>query len=369
MRFSDYYAPRSYWYAAAAKIGVGKTMQFNYPPLVAVVMKSFARLPFRPAWRLWLLLIWISLALAIPIMLRLVAQPISVAALLTAWLAALPLGALHSNILLGQVGTFLLLLWTAGIYLAWRRSDGGSALIFAAATLLKLTPVLVVPVFIIYRRWKWLAAYIGFTAALSLLGIWGSSWSVNRYYVTSVLPTMSCGTPGVSNSSLFAAVYHWFLGTVPLEEHLVPFLPKYSCAIAKLLSVSVYGFVLFCIWRRRSEQKLVGSCLAILLVSLAISPVTWFHHYMIALLPLVWLWSAQLSDPSRRHLPLLTAASVIFGSSLAAYALVLIRVPAVDLLMALIQPALTICLAILCIDSQPQSLPISEGREKALQAV
>src|SRR5438132_10861273 len=59
----------------------------------------------------------------------------------------------------GQFGALLLLTWSAGVLFANKKQDVLSALMLALATIAKLTPVLAIGVFLIRRRWKWLAAY------------------------------------------------------------------------------------------------------------------------------------------------------------------------------------------------------------------
>jgi hypothetical protein len=78
------------------------------------------------------------------------------------------------------------------------------------------------------------------------------------------------------------------------------------------------------------------------LLSLAISPITWEHHYVIALLPFLYLWSHGRKT-SRDWLLLMTV--LVVGTNVTGYGLLLsMHSHAMQLVLAGIVPCLTLAL-------------------------
>ena len=69
-------------------------------------------------------------------------------------------------------------------------------------------------------------------------------------------------------------------------------LPLSLSLTIKVCSVVLYGGVLLYLWRaRRSGEEALAQELAIAaLISLLISPLTWRHHFVLVLLPLIFAW-------------------------------------------------------------------------------
>jgi len=75
----------------------------------------------------------------------------------------------------------------------------------ALATIVKLTPLLAIGVFLVRRRWKWLAFYALWMVLLMGIGVWHLGWQNHRLYL-SKLSTLSCGVPGLTTIR-FVALY------------------------------------------------------------------------------------------------------------------------------------------------------------------
>jgi Glycosyltransferase family 87 len=93
----------------------------------------------------------------------------------------------------GQVGCLILFLWTVGFYCARTRRIAVSAARFAIGTAVRLTPAIVVPIFILRRQWKGLISYVATLSALLLFSIWRVGWQAHHFYVTQSAAVFVCG--------------------------------------------------------------------------------------------------------------------------------------------------------------------------------
>jgi len=98
---------------------------------------------------------------------------------------------------------------------------------------------------------------------------------------------------------------------------------------------------MFWFYRFRNQERLVLHLMLLLLLSLAISPITWIHHYVIALLPFLYLWCKEREGGNW----LLLATVLVVGTNVAGYGLLLsTHSRAMQLVLAAILPCLTIAL-------------------------
>jgi hypothetical protein len=100
---------------------------------------------------------------------------------------------------------------------------------------------------------------------------------------------------------------------------------------------------LYLLWRRNKSQAIpVQEFMVFVLLSLLISPVSWRHHYLVALLPLIFLWSFDLKR--RFDLAVLALATLSIGTVLPDYMITAVRNPALDLLLVSLTPVSTLLL-------------------------
>src|SRR5260370_9093559 len=122
--------------------------------------------------------------------------------------------------MLGQIDLLILFLIAAGIWLLSRNHTSLSALSYAIATMMKLTPLIAVPLLIFHRRWKWLGAYTAWMALILIFSVWQAGWQVHQQFWRQVLPILSSASPVTHNSSIVAYVQQLFL--VHVRSRLVP---------------------------------------------------------------------------------------------------------------------------------------------------
>ncbi len=241
----------------------------------------------------------------------------------------------------GQIGGVILLLLTVGV---WALSDdrmGLSAFCFAVATLIKLTPVLAVPLFVFHRRWKWLIAYAAGLICLLIFSGWQAGWMIQNQFWHEVLPSISNGAPGFPNLSIVAFLREVSAVSLPLIESAPRALQAHLSGIPRIVAFLAYLLVLGRCFLRRHQRALVTDVVIVGLVAIVVSPVAWRHHFTTALLPFLYLGFRV----PRKLYPLLIALLIAVGTDILVFVRALLPGPYVPAVLTAIVPGLTIALA------------------------
>jgi hypothetical protein len=330
------------WEKVTSHYGVSKAITFVYPPLFAVLMKPFAYFSYDVAYVLWTIVTVVLTFASILLSLSLGEKRVSIELALIVIVGLFSYFPFYEELLLGQVGSLILFVCACGIWLLSRNRIWSSAFCLALATMIKITPIIVVPLLVFHRKWKWLAAYGCWMVVLLAFSIWQAGWAAHAQFLHSVMPSVSCGIPSSYNASIVVYVQELFLGYVPTAK-LPPALPALACAVSKAVSFVIFGamIILFHLYRR--EQNLVRDLILMILVSLVISPISWWHHYVIALLPFIYLWCTKRRE-SGPDLLLLTSVLVV-GTNVAGFGVQLSSNHEAQLIFAAIVPLLTLVLA------------------------
>ena len=327
----------SSWHTAALRYNVPFSAPYIYPPFFAILMKPFARLSFSSALTAWKLSTVLLLAGAVLLSL-------SIGGVRIDWRLALILSTglfsyypFLDNLFWGQVGGLILFLLTAGVWLQARNRTSLSALCFAAATLIKLTPALALPVLIFHRRWKWLAAYGVWIIVMLVFSVGQAGWAMHQQFWHDVLPKI-CGVPVSENSSVVAYVQDLFLGQVHSAQSPPLTIPPYACTFSRLLAFAIYLLMLVRFYLRRRDGNLVRDLVVMALVGIVVSPISWWHQYTIGVLPFLYLWCKMPAKTNRTLLALFVAV----GTNIIGFVLVSVDNHVAQLILAAIVPGLTI---------------------------
>jgi hypothetical protein len=304
----------------AQRSGVTDTELYLYPPLFADLLTPLTRLPLVRAaqlWRAFNLLVVLGSTLLLGRLLRLSVLSASFALLVFLAISFWPV---HEAISLGQITPVLLGLWTVGLWAYAEDMPVLSAVAFALATAFKVTPLLLVPLFLLWREWRWLTAYAAsLLAAVGVMFAWNGP--ANMLAFTRVIPAMAGILPSLQNKCL-GSVAAWFyyrhLFNLVSVHAVLSAAPHGLLLFIKLLDAAFYGVCLLFVWRCRQRSSLADRTIILAmfaLVTLVIAPVSWRHGYTVALLPFAMLWV----DALRTRKPgvnvwLLAIATVTVGS-------------------------------------------------------
>jgi Glycosyltransferase family 87 len=313
-------AAASGWHEETLRYGTADPPPFIYPPFFAVLMKPFVYFSYRVASGLWSSLTVLLTFISVLMTFRLGGRRIN------AQLAPILVTGLFSyapffhELAVGQVSSLLLFLFVLGLRLLSRNRDWLSAFCFAVATMIKLTPTIAVPLLAMHRKWKWLAAYGCWMVGLLGFSVWQAGLGAHEQFWHTVVPSLSCGLDTYGNTSIMAFVQEVFLGRMPMDG-IPSALPTGACLASKVTAFAVLTLLMLRFYRYRMEENLVLHLGLLLLVSLPISPIAWIHHYVIALLPFLYLWCRE-REPGTDHLLLATVLAV--GTCVTAFPLPLI---------------------------------------------
>lgn len=238
--------------------------------------------------------------------------------------------------------------------------------------MIKLSPALVVGVFLLRRQWRWLAAYALWMATFLGIGVWQLGWHNHLFWFTRVLPMLSGGVPCFASKSLPSFVADLYLRQVPLDVQNLHAVPIGLALLNKLLSLLLYAGTLICFWKESpSARYLVHELALIPLVILLISPESFRHHYLLAAFPLLYLWvrSRELrEDLSVFHWTALAFSSLLIGTVFADYIIVAVRNPLLDLALTGLYPAATILLIyVASVMPMPDTQPATTQHQLAYQ--
>jgi hypothetical protein len=298
--------PDSEWNQVAHQNGLGDTLRFNTPPVLATLLVPLGKLPYQLAFMVWRALADLALFLAIWISLKL-CRAFSPATLLICTLAGFAFQPFIIMLQKGQFGALLLLMWSAGVLFADKKQDVPSALMFALATIVKLTPVLAVGVFLVRRRWKWLAAYALWMAILLGIGVWHLGVQNHRLYLAK-LASLSCGVPAYYNYSLTGIVENAYYGDTLDYDKVPTQTPAGLCVFNKVLGLAVYLAVLALLVKKNRGGDIIWDLVVLSLITLLIAPFTWRHYYVLEILPLMFVWFlVKAGEFLRPHWVLLVA--------------------------------------------------------------
>lgn len=278
----------------ASSLGIPEVRLYVYPPTLADALVPLTFLSLQHAGDAWLIINLLCIALtAMLVTWMLYDSPFRIACL------GLFIGAFcfRANILAleqGQISIVLLLLWTAGIVFYVKGFKRTSAAAFALATAIKLTPLLVVLPFLLWREWKWLRWFaLSLVALCLILCLVNGPYSLLDYALH-VMPPMSAGYPHIDNLSLSSAIPQLYLGLTggDFRTPNIP-VPKAVVLTTKLITTTVLLAGLFYLYKLRNIRSLMQRATILSLVallSLYCSPIAWRSAYGVVFLAALFLW-------------------------------------------------------------------------------
>lgn len=326
------------WARTAQAHGFKSSLPFNCPPFAAWFLEPLSLFPWQVSLLLWRITIIGLVLLSIYFALLLTETESLLLPFVLIAAAAFSFFPFTESVFQGQIDAIVLFTWVAGAYLQKTNRPVWSALLFALGTMVKVSPIIVVGVFLLRRQWKWLVSYAAWVGILVGFSIWRLGWENHVLWAVHVLPVLSHGAPYFANKSIAALIYETYLGRVPLDPDFQ--IPAFLFRVVSILNFCIYGGTLFYFWRKnRRDTAITYELIVMALLALLISPLTWRHYYLLALLPLVFLWIRV-----RGNALVLAAATLAIGMVFPDYLIVLVRNPVVDILMSTLVPLATLSL-------------------------
>jgi hypothetical protein len=300
----------------------GDVMLYLYPPLTADLLIPLARLAPAKAAAVWRFInLWLVF-FSVVVISRMIGLRVRSAKFFLFLVTAFCFFPIVEGIMVGQVVLLILALWAISVAGYSRGAMVLSGCALGLASVLKVTPLMAVPLFFLWGERKWLASYFGTIAALIVgMGLFNGWHMVD--VAAKVLAAMGGGAP-ILNNKCISAVLEWIAyGRFFSDITASPPLSHGLAMLTKAVCLAFYAACLYLAWRRGRTLNVQGRTMIFAmfaLVSVLCSPIAWRHAYTVALVPfaLLWveaLWAEGLGRPAARGRTwLLTVASVAMGT-------------------------------------------------------
>jgi len=294
---------------AGDSAGVPRQHYYIYPPIFALLAVPLSCLPFPAALDLWLGLDLLSLGLFMALYVEVRDDEMTlaeVAFMIT--ICCFEFLPLIWAMAVGQTSLIVLVLLT-GTLLLWKRGWSVAAGVsLGLAVAIKLTPALL-SLFFWWRGRRKIAVVSALVfAATQAASIAVLGWGVHRSFYLTIVPSMAGGTCYFLNQSLGAFFNRLLTDGDVREVALVHSGP------ARLLSLAA-GALLIMSCAPALRRAVTSVALAdeiqfgaVVLLTLVLSPISWSHHYLLALLPIL-----SLAGSLGRRTPLPVAAAILLG--------------------------------------------------------
>jgi hypothetical protein len=262
----------------AAAAGVEHHSPYIYPPLLALLLRPLAALPYSAAAAIWFALSAASLVTALWMLRPITQLPWRIYAWVCA--AAFFLPSVHHTLQHGQITHFLLLLIVVG-------AAGGvrAAGWVGIAAAVKVFPAALAVVYALSRRTAGLVLMAGCAAVITLAAALVEPAATGDF-ARRVGPQLAAEPRlAPNNQSANAVIARWFAGA-----------PEAGAIVSRALSVTVAGLTLWALAAvRRAEGRIVQlrRFSLVLAATLIVSPIVWDHYYVLLLLPIAVLYRAS----------------------------------------------------------------------------
>ncbi len=306
------------WREAGTKMGVGRQQHYYiYPPFFALLASPLSLLSFAAARLGWLgleLLILVCIVGAYALSRRgdgtALTPPEWALIAITMGLEFLPL---IWELAIGQTSLVLMALLVACLFFMKRGQQTAAGILLGIAAGIKLTPVLLVVYCALRGRMKaalWAAAALAVTLIVPVI-LLGPAVSIR--FFAEVVPMMSGGTSYFLNQSLTGFFDRLLDAADPREVALATSSAARGLAITcGLIMLSITTVRIRSLGAGRPEGLALDlEFWAVFLLTLMLSPISWAHHYLPALV-CVWTIVAVASRSGRRSLLLALSAGVAF---------------------------------------------------------
>jgi uncharacterized membrane protein len=267
---------------------------YMYPPVLAILLAPCTLLNFPAAKILWLLLNQVLLLLAVLLVIRALDEEWHWLQVAVVGALTLNLDPLRQNYELGQVNVVTLFLLAATFYSFRRQREGWAGVCLALATALKVSPALFLVYFLWKRRWRLVASALAGLAILAVFSTIVIGPESSLTYIRDTLPPLLNGTVwGVASPANqgFKGLFSRLFTENPWTQPLVA---NEGLAVLATVSCSVIVVVASAIACRRGDivkdkERFDLEYSMVTLVALAVASISWDHHFVLLLLPLIVL--------------------------------------------------------------------------------
>lgn len=278
---------------AGDALGIGRQHYYIYPPFFALLCAPLSLLPFGTARLAWLAADLTLLAAFVTLYVGWRRHDGVPPGLMESGLIAVTLGLeflpLIWALAIGQTSLLLLALFGGCLFLARRGREPAAGILLGLAVAIKLTPALLAVYFLWRGRARIALWAFGCFAVCTGAAAVALGPGVSVEFFARIVPGMSGGTSYFLNQSL-AGFFARLAGDGDVRQ--VALAGSVAArALATLCALTLVGVSALRIGRTGGAPprglRLDLEVSLVLLLTLAISPISWSHHYVLALVP-IW---------------------------------------------------------------------------------
>jgi hypothetical protein len=253
---------------------------YIYPPFFAELLAPLTPLGLVGAARVWLLAVHVAFFGSLALILH-IHPELSRAGRRLLLVAAFGFMPVYLNLKFQQVATVWLLLLAATLWAALRRRDSLAGGFIALAASIKVSPIILIPLFARLGRWRLALMGSGLLLIVTVVTMLASpgSWQ----FFTVVLPRIGLGTANWDNGSIDGLVSRIVVLSPDLLGGATQTAAKLLIAAA---AVTVIGVSIWMSGRATDGWSIRLSVAALMTSLLIVSSVTWQHHLVTLLLPM-----------------------------------------------------------------------------------
>lgn len=274
-------------------------LHFNaHPPVAVMVALPFGSLGYFQSLRLWNCVSLACVMLALYMLVGHFGFALNRAEQLLVCGLLLSSSTLETQVLHGQLNGLLLLLLTTAWLASRHERQLLTGICIGAATALKLFPGLLALFFVARRQWKSALAAAASCILLNAFATAVLGTDAIRDYLLVVMPQANRFCDTWPNASLLGFLTRLFDGSFGQTTPIVVW-PQLSRVIWLVLSFGSIAILCRLTARVQSQPNHDLTFSVWISLMLIISPITWDHYFLLAVLPLLALWKhSGISAPS-----------------------------------------------------------------------
>jgi len=275
--------------------------EFRYAPVFAMAMSGLALMPEGKADTFWLTLNFLLLIISLSLIGKLI--PLEMFNNRQKWLVygltlALTARSILNTLDSGQVNILIFWAIVSGAYLISRKKDTPGSALIAFACLIKYTPLLFIPYFLIRKKFKTALAVVLFVALYLLLPALLVGLKDNFAYLKGMIPQLTNSTIlepmtilDPKNQSLYSAInriftnciLYFYAPVMPFQNlNLSPQAVKTTYLAVCAVLLAAIAFLPKNLRRQEINQKTLNIDYAMLLICMILFNLNaWMHNYML----------------------------------------------------------------------------------------
>lgn len=309
---SSYPDFRAHYYGAKLLLSTGNpyvesTDYFTsqvYPPIDFLFVSPLTVVPFITAQKVWILLSIASVISSLYLLLRMV--NISMTSQLGLVISSLAFLAFPTRFTLGmgQINAVLLLLLSLGLYYLLLKKELLAALLLAVIMHIKFFPLLLIPYFVIKKRFKLISLIIVISVIFSLFVVTFGYFDALKHFYASIVPSIF--------GSWKYDYYNQALSGLIARHFAAQELRTVVLYVLTILFIFISFVILWKSRKIQSKDILLLEISFVIILNLLINGFSWQHHFIFLIPSFIFILSYIHKQKASWFVVLLLLCAYIF---------------------------------------------------------